>query len=122
MQSMPKIRFVKEKKEIEVEAGSNLRKAALREGIELYPGLHSTFNCHGLGQCASCRVKITRGIDNVNPQGLYEKLRLLLGPITYFARLGNERELRLACRTQVLGDIEVETQPQMNLHGERFWG
>ena len=121
---MPKIKFVKEKKEVEVEPGANLRKVALREGIEIYPGLHKyfPFNCHGFGHCASCKVHVTKGLDNVSPQGFFEKLRLLLGPLTFFARLGHEKDLRLACQTRVNGDIEVETQPEMNLHGERFWG
>jgi ferredoxin len=119
---MPKIKFVKEKKEVEVEPGANLRKAAIREGIELYPGLHQYVNCMGWGQCASCRVHITRGIENVSPQGFFEKFRLMTGPITAFARLGHEQELRLACQARVNGDIEVETQPGVNWHGERFWG
>lgn len=119
---MPKIKFVKEKKEIEVEPGANLRKAALKEGIELYPGLHKYVNCMGFGQCASCRVQIVKGVENVSPQGFFEKLRLILGPITLFARLGHEKDLRLACQTRVNGDIEVETQPSVNWHGERFWG
>lgn len=119
---MPKIKFVNEKKEIEVEPGANLRKAALNEGIELYPGMHKYVNCMGFGQCASCRVQITKGVENVNRQGFLEKLRLILGPITFFARLGHEKDLRLACQIRVNGDIEVETQPQPNWHGERFWG
>jgi ferredoxin len=121
---MPKIKFVKEKKEVEVEPGANLRKVALKEGIELYPGIHKNFffNCHGWGHCASCRVVITKGLDNVTPQGLFEKLRLMFGPITGFARIGHENDLRLACQAHVNGDIEVETQPEPNWHGERFWG
>jgi ferredoxin len=119
---MPKIKFVKEKKEIEVEPGTNLRKAAMKDGIELYPGIHQYVNCMGFAQCASCRVRITKGIENVSPQGLWERFRLRFGPDTWFATLGNEKELRLSCQARVNGDIEVETQPEANLHGERFWG
>lgn len=117
---MPKIKFVNEKKEVEVEAGANLRQVALREGIQLYPGFHRRWfaNCHGLGLCAKCRVHITKGLENVNAQSLTEKLRLMLEP----ARIGHEQDLRLGCKTQVNGDIEVETKPPLNLHGERFWG
>lgn len=118
---MPTVTFTKEKKTVEVSNGANLRKAALREGVQLYPGIHKYLNCHGFGQCASCRVLIKKGQENVSRQGLFEKLRLLLGPITFFARLDREDELRLACRTQVRGDIEVETQPSVNWHGEKFW-
>ena len=119
---MPKIKFVKEKKEIEVEPGTNLRQAALKEGIPLYPGIYKYINCRGFAQCASCRVRITKGLEHVNRQGLLEKFGLMAGPIRFFARLGHEQELRLACQTRVNGDIEVETQPEVNWHGERFWG
>jgi ferredoxin len=121
---MPKVKFVREKKEVDIEPGANLRKVALQEGIELYPGIHKYWfaNCHGLGNCASCRVQIRKGVENLSPQGIFEKLRLLLGPITFFARLGHEKDLRLACQARVMGDVEVETQPEVNWHGERFWG
>jgi ferredoxin len=119
---MPKIKFVKEKKEVEVEPGANLRKVAMKEGIELYPGIHQYVNCMGFGQCASCRVHITKGVENVSRQGIFEKLRLLAGPLTFFARLGHEKELRLACQAKVNGDIEVSTQPELIRPGEKFWG
>jgi ferredoxin len=122
---MPSVKFVSEKKTIEVPEGSNLRKEALKAGIELYPGIHRHFlaNCHGLGLCGSCCVKVKRGKENLSPQTLYERLRMILGVFTSSARKGHEDELRLACRTRALGDVEIETKPDiMNLHGERFWG
>jgi ferredoxin len=121
---MPKVKFVKEKKEVEVEPGANLRKVALNEGIELYPGLHQYVNCMGFGQCASCRVLVSKGVENLSPQGTWEKLRLLLGPMTHFARLEHEKNLRLACQARINGDIEVETKPEVKWfwHGDRFWG
>jgi len=30
--------------------------------------------------------------------------------------------MRLSCMTKVQGDMEVETQPALNLFGEKFWG
>jgi ferredoxin len=119
---MPSVKFINEKKTIEVPEGANLRKEALKAGVELYPGVHRYLNCRGLRQCASCRVMIKKGKQNVSRPGLIERLRLLAGPITYFARIGHEDDLRLACATKVLGDIEVETQPAVNWHGDRFWG
>lgn len=119
---MPTINFVKEKKKIEVPVGANLRKEAMRNGIEVYPGMHKYVHCPGIGGCATCRVLITKGEENVSRQSLREKLRFLIGPFTIFARLGNEKTLRLACQTRVNGDIEVETQPSINWHGERYWG
>jgi ferredoxin len=122
---MPKVNFVKEKKTIEVADGANLRKEARKSGVELYPRLHRTMNCHGWGQCGSCRVHVKKGCDNVSKQGFFEKLHLILFPIfplSLFGRIGHEEELRLACRTRVYGDIDVETQPELNWHGEKFWG
>lgn len=119
---MPTVKFVNEKKSIEVPEGANLRREALKNGIELYSGPHKYLNCMGMGQCASCRVHVVKGQEHCNRPGLLEKLRLLLGPITFFARLGNEDKLRLACKTQVNGDCEVVTHPPINWHGEeKFW-
>jgi len=120
---MPTIKFIKEKKTVEVENGTNLRRAAIREGIHLYQFPHNdVLNCRGLGMCASCRVLIKKGIENVRPAGLWERIRWYLDPLAFFARLGHEKEIRLSCKVQVHGDIEVETQPPVNMHGEKFWG
>ncbi|MEW4526162.1 MAG: 2Fe-2S iron-sulfur cluster-binding protein [Maioricimonas sp. JB045] len=119
---MPTVTFVKEKKSIEVPTGANLRREALRNGVELYSGPHRYLNCRGLGTCASCRVRVVKGEDKVSRQGFFEWFRLITGPITFFARLGNEKSLRLACQTKVNGDCNVETQPPLNWSGEeKFW-
>lgn len=119
---MPTIKFLKEKKEIEVPEGSNLRKEARKAGIEIYPGIYKKINCRGLGLCCSCRMNVKEGQENLSRQGLWEKLHLLINPFGFFARLGNEKQLRLACQTKVNGDVTVETQPEFNWHGEKFWG
>lgn len=112
---MPKITFIKEKREIEVPAGTNLRKAALAEGIQLYPGIHRILNCHGLAQCGECRVYIKKGMENTSPPTFMEKLRMAVS----FFQIGHEDEVRLSCQTRVNGDIEVYTQPEFNWSGER---
>ena len=112
---MAKITFVKEKKTIEVEPGTKLRTAAMQNGIEVYAGIHKTLHCPGWAQCGSCVMLITKGEDNVNQPGLWERMRM------FFWRIGNEKKLRLSCQCQVNGDIEVETTPPLNWHGERFW-
>ncbi len=38
-----------------------------------------------------------------------------------FARIGNEDQMRLACCTKVMGDMDVVTRPPMNLTGESFF-
>src|SRR5262245_50132657 len=118
---MPKVVFVNEKKEIEVPQGANLRKEAIKAGIELYPGIHRYLNCRGLSLCGSCRVLVKSGAENLSPKTFLEKANLTLHPMTSFAYIGHENEMRLACQTQVNGDCSVETKPAFNLSGENFW-
>jgi len=111
------IKFVNEKKEIQVPDGSNLRSEAQRAGVGLYPGINKVLNCHGLGSCGSCRVLITKGMDNTSPMGFLEKTRLGIS----MAYVGHEDTMRLACQTEVRGDVEVQTTPPMNWFGENFF-
>jgi ferredoxin len=114
---MPTITFTNEKKEIQVPAGANLRKEALRAGVDLYPGIHKVANCHGWGSCGSCRVLVTKGMENTSPKGVLESARLAVS----LAAIGNAQTMRLACQTRVNGDITVTTRPAMNLYGENFF-
>jgi ferredoxin len=136
---MPIVKFIKENKEVEVPAGANLRKEAIKAGINLYQGLNGFgaginkyLNCHGLGQCGMCRVKITKGMENASPMGIMERWRfkcpiptpvtpLGFDPLPCMAYISNEDTMRLACRTNVEGDMEVETGPELNLFGENFF-
>ena len=128
---MPVVKFVKENKEIEVPAGANLRKEAIKAGINVHQGvngigagLNKLFNCHGIAQCGTCRVKITKGMVQTSPMGMFENVRFhnpLPDPIPCLAYVGNEDAMRLSCCVQVLGDIEVETGPELNLFGENFF-
>jgi ferredoxin len=128
---MPIVKFIKEKKEIEVPAGANLRKEAMKAGINVHQGVNGMgaainryFNCHGLGQCGTCRVKIVKGMDNASKMGFIEKMRFKVpipDPLPSLAFIGNEDTMRLACQTLVMGDMEVETGPELNLYGENFF-
>jgi ferredoxin len=136
---MPVVKFVKENKEIEVPRGANLRKEAIKAGVNLYHGFNGVgaainkyLNCHGFGQCGMCRVKITKGMENASPLGIVEKVRfkcplptpvtpLGFDPLPCLAYVGNEDTMRLACCVKVLGDIEVESGPELNLFGENFF-
>lgn len=124
---MPVINFVNEKKQVQVPEGANLRQEALKAGVKLYNGLNGygakvneVLNCHGLGHCGTCRVLVTKGMDNVSPMGLMEKITFNAGP-GLFAYLGNEQTMRLACCCKVNGDVDVVTKPQFNLTGENFF-
>jgi ferredoxin len=129
---MPVIKFVKEKKEIEVPEGANLRKEALKAGVNPHSLINgfgasiskALINCHGLAQCGTCRVRIVKGMENTSPMGKLEKFRFrnpLPDPLPSLAFIGNEDTMRLACQTLVYGDIEVETAPKLDLFGENFF-
>jgi ferredoxin len=118
---MPKVTFVNEKKEIEVPAGSNLRDEAAKAAIAVYSGMSKYVNCHGFAQCGTCRVLVKKGMENLSPVGLLEKVNLKAHPITMLACLGHENEMRLACQCQVNGDCTIETTPPFNWDGENFW-
>lgn len=122
---MPKINFVNEKLEVEVPEGANLRKEAMKAGVQVYNGingfgakLNQIFNCHGLGMCGTCRVEIAKGAENASKKGLFERIRLA----THFgADIGKEGTIHLACKTKVNGDMDVVTRPELNLTGENFY-
>lgn len=134
---MPLVKFVKEKKEIDVPEGANLRAEALKAGIYTNVGFvngigrslnKSLANCHGLGLCGTCRVLITKGMENTNKMTVREWLKFktvvptpLPDPIPVLCYVGHEDTMRLACCTTVHGDIEVETGPELNLFGENFF-
>jgi ferredoxin len=128
---MPLVKFIKENKEIDVPHGANLRQEAIKAGINVHQGvngfgatINKILNCHGIGQCGTCRVLITKGMENTSPMGVVEKIRFynpVPDPLPCMSFIGNENTMRLACRTKVLGDIEVETGPQLNLFGENFF-
>lgn len=127
---MPKVTFTeggKKVKEVEVPAGTNLRRAAIDNGIPIHheatlelllPNWVSQYvNCHGLGSCGTCHVLVKSGQEHCSSKGFKERCRLA---VATFA-IGHEEEVRLACQTTVQGDMEVEIHPPMNLFGDRFW-
>lgn len=128
---MPIVNFIKEKKTIEVPVGANLRREALKAGVNIYQGVNGIgasinqfVNCHGLGTCGTCRVIIKKGRENTNPMGTIERLKFkcpVPDPLPCMAFIGHENDMRLACKTTVMGDIDVETGPELNLFGENFF-
>lgn len=128
---MPVIKFVKEKVEIEVPAGSNLRKEAKKAGVNVYQGIngfgagaYKYLNCMGLGVCGTCYVNIVKGMENTNPMNVVEKIHFKVpipNPMPALTAVANEDKIRLACQVQVNGDIEVETGPELDLFGENFF-
>jgi ferredoxin len=128
---MPLVKFINENKEIEVPAGANLRKEAMKAGINVHQGVNGMgatinkfLNCHGISQCGTCRVRIVKGMENASTMGNLEWFRFVSpvpDPIPSMAYIGNEDTMRLSCQVKVLGDMEVETGPKLNLFGENFF-
>ncbi len=111
---MPKIKFTKEKKEIEVPAGTNLRQAMIDHGIAVYSGIETKLNCGGKGLCGACRVHVKDGENNLSSKSLVERMRLGLS----FATIGHEDEVRLSCQTAVTGDCTIEATSDFNWYGD----
>lgn len=128
---MPLVKFINENKETDVPYGANLRKEAIKAGINVHQGvngfgagINKFVNCHGIAQCGTCRVRIVKGMENTSPMGVMEKIRFynpLPDPFPCMSYIGNEDTMRLSCQTKVLGDIEVETGPKLDLFGENFF-
>jgi ferredoxin len=99
--SFPCIKFVKEDKEVFAADGANLRLKALENQIDLYTLVGKMMNCGGYGQCGTCIVEITEGMENLSPRTDAENRKLKKKPDTY----------RLACQTLVHGSVSVATKP-----------
>lgn len=85
-------------KTFECSPDSNLRKVLLEQGVELYNGNAKFINCMGLGTCGTCAVVVEGEVSQPNWK---DKARRSLPPHSPTANR------RLACQTQVRGDIRV---------------
>ncbi len=90
---MPLIHYLPDNKEIEAEEGETILQAAARTGLAM------THFCGGNARCSTCRVVILKGLENCAPRNPDEE--------AIAAMLGFEPEVRLACQTQVTGNIKV---------------
>src|SRR5205809_726239 len=114
---MPIITFANEKKEIQVPDGANLRQEARKAGVNVYSGfngigasINQYINCYGLGLCGTCRVLITKGMENASPMSAMEKFKFRVpvpDPMPCMAYIGHEDTMRLACCVKVHGDMTV---------------
>ena len=87
-----------QKKIFTCENGANLRQVLLANGIDLYNGNSRIINCMGIGTCGTCAVQIQGEISAPNWKDIG---RRSIPPHN------RTKDLRLACQTQVLGDITV---------------
>ncbi|MGD1910922.1 MAG: 2Fe-2S iron-sulfur cluster-binding protein [Rivularia sp. (in: cyanobacteria)] len=98
---MGNINFVKEDKEVIAADCANLRLKAMQNSIDIYIVWGIMMNCGGAGQCGTCIVDLTEGIDNLSPRTDVENKILKKKPQNY----------RLACQTLVNGSVSVVTKP-----------
>jgi adenylate cyclase len=90
---MAKIRYALEEREVEALPGETILDISLRAHI---PHAHA---CGGTARCSTCRVGILEGLENCAPRSRPELIlaeRLHFGP-----------DVRLACQTEVSGDVQL---------------
>lgn len=98
---MPTVHFIKQGRSVECPVGSNLREIALQHEIDLYAFPYNLLHCRGRALCGTCRVKVD------------EPLALSKQTADDESKLGWEGpHYRLACKTQVLADVQVTTNPR----------
>jgi ferredoxin len=100
------IKVVAQGKTLECDRGANLRRVLLKNGIEIYNGDAKVINCWGIGTCGTSAVVVAGKVSKANWR---DQTRRSLPPHS------PTRNLRLACQTQVLGDICVTKF-------DGFWG
>lgn len=93
-------------KTVHCDPGANLRQVLLQHGVAVHNGNAALINCRGLGTCGTCAVQVQGAVSEPTWR---ETTRLSLPPHTP----GCDR--RLACQTQVLGNLAVTKY-------EGFWG
>lgn len=97
---MPKV--VIDKKEIEAKEGENLLDIALDNDIDL------DHNCGGNCACSTCHVYVIEGMDNLSEISEEEEDMLDTAE-------GLKLESRLACQSQVAGDVKIAIPPRPQL-------
>jgi adenylate cyclase len=90
---MPRIFYLPDDKSVEVEEGDFILDSSKQAGI---PHTHV---CGGAARCSTCRVLVVEGLANCADRNAAER--------AISDKLRFEPSVRLACQTQVLGDITV---------------
>lgn len=95
----------KDRHQIIVSNGRNLRRALLDAGFSPYTPLTARLNCGGRGICATCGVWIHE--PNVRPTHWHDKLAKIYG------------YPRLSCQIQVESDMTIEMVTEKKIWGSR---
>jgi adenylate cyclase len=90
---MPRICYLPDDTIVDVEEGDLILDTSLQAGI---PHTHV---CGGAARCSTCRVLVVEGIENCGDRNGAER--------AIAKRLRLDPSVRLACQTQILGDMTV---------------
>lgn len=112
---MPIINFTNENKQVEINAGENLRLAMKKAGISPYDGIKNFLNCYGNGFCSSCAVEV---VENKGASARKEEEEDTLISETPFYARKVEKFHRLSCQVSVTGDMTVKTHPKFEIDKE----
>ena len=92
---MPKVRFLRENIEVEIDAGQTILQAAKKAGAP------EGDRCGGVCACSTCHVYVVKGFDNTSE---LEDEEFDILDKAFDVRSTS----RLGCQAKVTGDIEVE--------------
>ena len=92
---MPKVRFIRENLEVEIEPGQTILEAAKKIGAP------EGDRCGGVCACSTCHVYVTKGFDTLSE---IEDEEFDILDKAFDVRSTS----RLGCQAKVEGDIEVE--------------
>ena len=87
----------------DVPYGANLRDELIARKINVYQSITRWSNCNGKQLCGTCIVNVSEGVERCTRRSLDEASTLRENPETY----------KLACITNVYGDITVEIFPKV---------
>lgn len=89
-------------KVMDVPLGITILDAALNNNIEI------DHNCGGNCACSTCQIVVDEGMENISPMRQDEADMLEDAP-------GRTSRSRLACQSQVMGDIKIKIPPEQEL-------
>jgi 2Fe-2S ferredoxin len=91
---MPRIKFVKNKPDLNVPERSNLMRVLLEADLPV------ASSCDGEGVCAKCRLKIISGMENLSAPNDTELILKEQNSLS--------KDVRISCQVEVLGDVTVD--------------
>lgn len=101
---MPRVSISDTNQTLEVTSGETIYQSLLECGVELPHGCLS-------GSCGACRIEILAGKENLLEAGLIEKNTIQSLKEEFQTKRGEDfsgREIRLACRAKLTGDLLIK--------------